>query len=495
MTCSLAAARRVRAAAVLAVVLLTACSGSTTQRGALSATDPPTWAPSPLVGDAAGSAGHPLGVKWDWGRAGSYEPYLKDLAGGSTFYELVWCDVERTRGSRDWTRIDQVVDGAAAVGFRMHLKVRVGSCWATGERLETRGKKEKTASLMPTDLDAYREFVASVVTRYAPRGVHQYAIENEVNGANYWAAGPADFEKLTRVAAEVIRASDPAATVFDSGLSSTAYGAGIAEWLLEAGKGEAAVDAYQRYYARRFDIRAGQIAQADDPGSLRAALEADQAKRNRAYLGATFRLARDGVVDAYQLHFYEEWVNAPLLVEFLRSRLPAGMPIESWETGIFWPDADADDQAIAAEAARTLGHLLAGGVRSVIWLPAAHDPTGRHEDEIRFGLFNEDGSPRRAGLVVLNLARAAAAAAAGAVDAKGLSGLALERGGQTLMLLWSAKRVTVPGPPPEGGAATDLEGGALEWPAAGLPLGPVPILVRLPGGAGQATALLRAGPS
>src|SRR5206468_8589508 len=110
----------------------------------------------------------------------------RGLGGGDTFYELVWCDVEPAPGLRNWSRIDEVVGGAAAVGFEMNLKIRIGSCWATGSRLEARGGKNKTASLMPTDMKAYDEFVRAVVSRYAPRGVHRYAVENEVNGNGFW---------------------------------------------------------------------------------------------------------------------------------------------------------------------------------------------------------------------------------------------------------------------------------------------------------------------
>jgi len=397
---------------------LPACSGagvaSTRARGLTT--------PAPVVVPPVPSgSGAALGLKWDWDRVDAYAPWLRGLPGGDTFYELVWCDVEPKPGQPDWSRIDDVVDGAARVGFRTGLKIRVGSCWATDQRLDARGKKQKTASLLPTDLDAYRQFVQAVVTRYAPRGVHAYAIENEVNGEGFWGSSPEDFDRLARVAAAEIRHSDPKAVVLDGGISSTAYGEAIARWLLDQGRAPEAIDAYTRYYDRRFDVRGDQLPRVNDAAGLEAALKGDQATRNLAFLATSLRLAHDGVVDAWQLHFYERWDNVPLLLEYLRAHLPAGMPIESWETGLFWSGAPDDLAALATETKNTVSLLLAGGVRTVIWLPAANNPGGKRAEEIRWGLFDPDGHPRPAADVFKQLALTAAGAA-GTTPTTGRSG-------------------------------------------------------------------------
>ena len=429
-----------------------------------------------------------LGVKWDWDRAAYYDSFLRGFGGGDTFYELVWCDVEPAPGLRNWKTIDSVVDGAAAVGFEMNLKIRVGSCWATDSRLDARGGKNKTASLMPRDMAAYEDFVRAVVARYAPRGVHRYAVENEVNGNGFWQASPADYDRLVRAAAAAIRASDPKGIVLDGGISATAYGAGVAQWLLDQGRTADAVAAWNAFYQRRFAVRAEQLPAVRDAAGLRAALKTDQPARNLSFLEATFRLAADRVIDAYQLHFYEPWGNVPTLLAFLHTRLPATFPIESWETGIFWPSGD--EQAVPGETVKLVSLLLAGGVRRVIWLPAAHDPNGRRDEEYRFGLFDSTGTPRPAATLFRDLAVGAAGAAVRGVAGGGMGGVVLSRDARTVMAVWSDRPGHAAGPLPTGSELLGDDGGAR--PAGTTEaLDGTPRLLRLPEGPDAALSTLR----
>jgi hypothetical protein len=448
---------------------------------------PTSFLPSARGTNTVAATGEPVaGVKWDWDGVSRYGPYLERFGGGNTFYEAVWCDIEATKGSPDWTRVDDVVDSAASFGFRMFLKIRVGSCWATERRFESRGTKDKTASALPTDLDAYRRFVASLVARYAPRGVHRYAVENEVNLPGFWQSSAADFEALVRTAAPVIRATDPEAVVLDSGISSTGAGSGMAALLLAQGAGDEAVATYQRYYQRRFLARKSQLPDVADATGLAKALRDGPARRNVDFLDATFRLAGDHVTDAYQLHFYERWDNVPELLDYLRGRLPAGFPIESWETGIFWPGGNETD--IAAETAKTTSLLLAGGVRPVIWLPAAADPT---KGGVRWGLFDGAGRPRLAADVFLHLAQAASASDAQLLSGDSLDGAAFTHDGRTYVMRWSDDGTRLTRRPPEGTTARRLDGTPLPWEAAGLRLDHTPIVVELAGPAETAMELVR----
>jgi len=475
-------------AVILAVVVMGACSGSVprrTQPGHVDAA-PPGWMPSGAVAPAG------LGVKWDWDRVQAYEPYLRTFPGGDSFYELVWCDVEPAPGLRNWSRIDDVVDGAHQLGFEMNLKIRVGSCWATNGRLDARGDKNKTASVMPRDTGEYTDFVRAVVSRYAARGVHRYAVENEPNGAGFWQSTVADYERLARIAAPVIRATDAKAIVLDGGISATAYGAGVARWLLDQGRGDEAVGAYNAFYARRFPVRGEQLPRADDVKSLRAALRSDQAARNLSFLDATLRLSADHVVDAYQLHFYEPWSNVPLLLAYLHSRLPAGLPIESWETGIFWPGGD--EAAVPAETAKLVSLLLAGGVRRIIWLPARHDPEGRRDNEYRFGLFGPDDQPRPGALVLRDMAAAAAGASIQGLpaSASALRGVALTRDEQTVLVLWSDGGTRLAHPLPAGSEVRTAGGGPPPSSGgAGIEVNATPLELTLPGLAEAAFGLMR----
>ena len=123
---------------------------------------------------------------------------------------------------------------------------------------------------MPRDLAAYQRFVSDLVKRYRPDGVTQYAIENEVNAQQYWAGTPAEYESLVRAAASAVRDADPKAQVVDSGISSVAMGMGITDRLLKAGQADAAVAAYQAYFARRVGTRGKQIPPVSDEAGLRS---------------------------------------------------------------------------------------------------------------------------------------------------------------------------------------------------------------------------------
>ena len=426
-------------------------------------------------------AGPVLGLKWDWGRVDRFTPYLGRLPGGATFYELVWCDVEPRQGQRDWSRVDHVVRSAERLGYDTYLKLRVGSCWATGGRGgHRRGAKGKTASAVPTDLGAYQAWVQAAVRRYVPMGVREYALENEANAENFWASSPEDYERLATLGAAAVRAADPRALVVDCGISSTAYGVAIADQLERRGRTAEAVAAYQRYYQRRFERRRGDFPEIADAAGLQAALGGDQARRDLAFMAVANRLAERKVVDVHQLHFYESWDNLPALLAYLGGALPATFPVQAWEVGMFWPGGTGDAAVRAGELAKTVSLLLAGGVRPVIWLPLAFDPGGRHADEPRYGLLGPDGGTRPAGEVFLRLAGAAAAATSWqGMASGGVTGVAFSRGSSSSLVVWSDRGATLHLAPRQAGRAELLGGGEVPWGADGVRVGSAPLLVTM----------------
>lgn len=466
---------RMRTAAGLAAaaLVLGGCSGpangnrASSGPGSASHGASTTDGSSPPGGTPSG-AGHglnaPLGAKYDWSRFDIVSPYLKGLSGSATFYELVWCDIEPTEGQQDWKTMDDVARKAQAVDARLMIKIRVGSCWATTQSnpQHVRGTKNKTESFMPKDLDKYKAFVTSVVKRYSGQGVHTYAVENEINSESFWGGTTAEFETLIKAAATSIRAADPSASVADPGISSTAYGAGIAKRLLDEGKTADAVTAWNTYYSRRIGTRGDQIQGVRDQASLAAALASPQSTRNLEYLALAERLQKDKVVDIRQVHFYESWEAAPALVEYLKATTPPGMPIEAWEVGQFLKDANLSDEIRAQELVKTVSILLAGGVRRVLWLPLVMNPNGRNSDEPRYGLLNPDGSSRLTGTAFASMAQASTDATATAVSRKGLMGVVLEKNGKATAFVWStAGDVTVSLQPGEVVKHIGAQGGSV----------------------------------
>jgi len=351
-----------------------------------------------------------LGVKWDWSRVNAFAPYLRQMSGGTTFFELVWCEVQSERGADlRWEASDAVVAGATKLGYTLALKVRTGTCWVTdGRGSDPRGDRGKTASAAPADEAAHDAFVKAAVARYAARGVHLWAIENEVNAANSWAGTAEAYEVLARRAAAAIRASDPQAMIADFGLSSTGWGTAVAADLLEQGRDADAVAAWNQWFARRGRAAFPQVLTASD---LRRALAGSQTERNLEMFEVAMRLAADAVVDITQVHFYESPENVAALVELVKRRFPATGRMEAWEVGRFerlglTDSAPADRALQADDALKSVVSLLAGGAQRVVWLPAAVNPEGRNPDEPRAGLMDPDGTARPAGAALAALVAA-----------------------------------------------------------------------------------------
>lgn len=467
---------------LLVAVVASGCSSATKRAGgALKGQSSPSPTAGTYSGPLAQAGQNPLGTKFDYKRVDNFAPYIKTLSGGATFYELVWCDVQPAPGAApDWGTPDKAADSAQQLGLTMYLKIRVGSCELTGGRGQhVRGQKQKTESLMPKDLGQYEQFVRSTVERYSKRGVHEYAIENEINSDTMWAGTPEDYVRLLTVAAKAIRASDPSARVVDPGISSTAYGVAIADRLLSQGHEAEAVAAYQHYYTRR-TTRGNDFPAAQDVAGLRSALGTDQARRNLAFLAAVNRLAADHVVDVRQLHFYEQWDNVPALLDYVHATLPANFPVEAWEVGMFWQNGSADQQARAGELTKTVSLLLAGGVRRVIWLPLAADPNGRNADEPRYGLVDPNGTVRATGAALEALATATRGASVQSLNRPGVRGVAFGHGSSSTLVFWSDQGTTLPGSAPSGVVAENVGGARVEWGGGGLRLGAQPVMVVVP---------------
>ncbi len=474
--------RAIATVAIAATLLLTAgCTGGDND-------PPPAATPSATAAPATGApartgeqVSNPFGAHWDWSRFQQFGPYLRRLAGSATYEEISWCEIERTPGKADWAGLDEIATRSRDLGITLHLKIRTGVCWATGGTARyTRGAANKTESAMPTDLGAYQRFVGEVVHRYGPYGVREYAIENEVNAPSYWAGSPEDYARLLRAAAETIRATDQKARVVDSGISSVAYGMGVADRLLRADRVPEAVAAYQAYFQRRVGTRGQQIPAVTGEAQLRRALGTETNSRNLRFLAVTESLLTDRTVDVRQVHFYEHFSGVAPLLDYLRATTPPGTPIQAWEVGQFWRDGDGDPASRATEMVKTVTLLAAGGIGEISWLPLAYNPNNAAGSEVRYGLLDPDGTEREAGRMLAALADAARDATVTPLPASvagRLNGVAFVRGGQSTLVLWSASNtpVTVPAAP---GARAGAVGSPLGVAGGGTTITDVPVLLR-----------------
>jgi hypothetical protein len=441
-------ARRLGVAGLTAAALaLAGCTGSTEEPTPSPSTSVPAPSPSsPQPSAPVSTVPVRFGSKWDWNKVATSESWIRSQAPGVTFFEFQWCDVSPTGGPADWAQLDRVVERSRDLGVEMMLKIRTGTCAVTGGTAKfTRGAKNKSESRLPKDLTAYAAFVTSVVQRYAPRGVHTYAVENEVNGETFWSGTGAEFEQLFAVAAKAIKAADPSARISDGGISSTAYGAAIATRLLAQGKESEAIAAWNTYYERRIGVRGRQIVRVSNRAELDAMLAGDQARRNLAMLAADERILNSGLADIRQVHFYEAPEAAGLLMDYLKATTPAGIELQAWEVGSFVKGRDPSEAEMASDVVRTSAALIGGGSTMVIWLPLAFNPGGDNSDEPRSGLLDGSGAPR-AGAKAFSAMRAAAVdATVSAVNADGVLGVSFTRAGTTTAYVWKVGSVlTVP---------------------------------------------------
>jgi len=379
----------------------------------------------------------PVGAKWDWGRYSAFTPYLGNLAGSFTTYELVWCQIEKTPGQWRWFHVDKVVSQTRALGIQLGLKVRTGACWATKSGAQSvRGGKDKTESVPPANMKAYELFLRRAVHRYAPLGVTEWAIENEINSAQMWRGSMADYVTLATTAAQVIRSIQPNAVIVDPGLSSSTNGLGLVNWLIQQGHGEQALQVYNTYFAYRTNRR-DKLPTVSTLPDLMQVMGSAYVTSALKVVATVQNLMANGVFDVRQVHFYESWVNVPALLAWLRATDPPHTPIEAWETGQYQLDSSASDQERALEAAKTVALMLAGGARRVVWLPLAYSPTGRHSNEPRYGLLDPDGTARPAGVMVADLVALSRGAIVMPVTTPGLQGVIFTRGDVSTLVVWS----------------------------------------------------------
>jgi hypothetical protein len=346
------------------------------------------------------------------------------------------------------------------------IKLRTGTCALTGGADD--GSPLDDPSSLPADPAAYDAFVTEAVQRYAAQGVHRWAIENEIDARNSWTPAPAEYEAFATRVAGVIRTADPDAVVYDSGLSGTVYGVSFAAERLEGGDAAGATDLYEGAYRRGERFPPG-----DTAAAVAAAADGDLGRRVQEALDVSVRLARDGVIDRWQLHWYEPVDVLPQALADLRARLPDGLPVEAWEAGVFWPGAGYDPAEHAAETVHLVAELLAQGIDRVVYLPVFYTVGGRQPNEVWRGLYEPSGRPRPAAAAYETMTTLTTGARE--FTALGGTGLGIDRPDGSVAIVWDR---TLPAPPP-GATATDPSGAPVPWTAA-MDVGDSPVLVHSP---------------
>jgi hypothetical protein len=123
---------------------------------------------------------------------------------------LSWPDIETSPGVYDFRRLDQVV--AEAHAHRTELTLVLG---LTPTFYQPAGG---SIASVPTDLNAWNNYVLALVNRYSAahwgyRGIAAYQVWNEANVKNYWTGSPAQMAQLTRITYAAVKGADRGALV------------------------------------------------------------------------------------------------------------------------------------------------------------------------------------------------------------------------------------------------------------------------------------------
>jgi hypothetical protein len=409
---------------------------SVTTNGVPPTTLTRTHEPVPAIVHGPGAVD--VGVKWNTHLTPPLT-YAAALGSGVTFTEVEWCAVRDLPGEERFAASDRALAQASGFGFQMMIKLRVGNCSGTPAPIDPEDGTPKQPSTAPDDPGRYRDWVTAMVRRYLPRGVRTWAVENEVDAANFWSGTPQEYADTVHLVAAAIRAVDPGAVVLDAGISSTGYGVAIAGELLDAGRAEEALAAYTAYFARRHEGGVSRFPQVTSVAGLRDVLADPRVVRVREMVAATWAVVNGGAVGAYQLHFYEDPAVLPQVLRYVDSHLAAPIPVSAWEIGTAWPGPSYDEDRHARDVVRLVGTLLARRVCPVVYLPLAFTPRPGKAPVFR-GLVSPDGRTLPAGAAFARIAAAAKASSAVLPVMVGTGGRGSILVGTTtsLGLLWDA---------------------------------------------------------
>jgi hypothetical protein len=119
---------------------------------------------------------------------------------------VTWRDVETAPGVYDWRHLDTLVSAAQSHHVQVTLVLAM-----------TPSFYGPAATLPPTDVDHFRDYVRAVMTRYRSfhghRGIAAYQVWNEGNVPWFWTGTPHQLARMTRVVWAVHQQVDRRATV------------------------------------------------------------------------------------------------------------------------------------------------------------------------------------------------------------------------------------------------------------------------------------------
>jgi hypothetical protein len=127
--------------------------------------------------------------------------------------------------SYNWALLDRGVAAANARGLQILAIPDYTPSWARPAGTDNKYPPTRNAD--------YVAFVQAAVARYAPQGVHHWAIWNEPNNPSFWKPNPdvAAYATLLKATYPAIKTLDPTATVLTGGTAPSGDPLSPADWL------------------------------------------------------------------------------------------------------------------------------------------------------------------------------------------------------------------------------------------------------------------------
>jgi LysM repeat protein len=134
---------------------------------------------------------------------------VKDMGFGWIKHQVVWKDLEKSKGNIDWSPIDALVNSCYQAGLKVLLSVVKAPAWARGPNADL------TVDGPPANPQDLANFMAAMAERYRGK-VQAYEIWNEQNLHYEWgneALSASRYVQLLAAAYQAIKAKDPNAIV------------------------------------------------------------------------------------------------------------------------------------------------------------------------------------------------------------------------------------------------------------------------------------------
>lgn len=135
---------------------------------------------------------------------------------------VTWHDLEPYRNQWRFQRLDAYVALAEQHGTGILLPLGMAPAWASA--------RPPADNVEPKNIDDWRDFVRTVVTRYKGR-IQAYEIWNEPNLKTFWTGTMDQMVELTKEAAAIIHSVDPKALVVSPSVTATYGTAWLADFL------------------------------------------------------------------------------------------------------------------------------------------------------------------------------------------------------------------------------------------------------------------------